>query len=251
MDHLKSAAIAESIKLDAEEFSWKKPLIKALLLMMVLMAGLLIIATTPLKQYLSQYREIARQLAMMGSAAPLLFIVGVACLVFIGVPRLILCFLGGMTFGFFWGLVLTQIGTIIGFYAAFLFVRWGGRDLAIRIWPRLRNLEHRFKQYSFPAVILIRQLPFNGMFINLLLGMLPISHTNYLLGTMIGILPEAIPCTLIGSGAIQQSMGKSFGLTATSLVLLLGVWIFCGLYVKAKRSQVIMPETSENLVQEQ
>ncbi len=240
MELSKPPVLAEEIDIGDQEFSWVRSLVRALVFVAVLTGGLLIIFLSPLKEYLGHYREITQQLAHMGMAAPALFVLGVAVLVFMGVPRLILCFIGGMAFGFFWGLLWSQIGTSIGFYAAFLFVRWGGRDLVLRCWPKLGRLAQRFKKHSLPAVILIRQLPVNGIFINLLLGLLPIRQVDYLLGTAIGILPEAIPCTLIGSGMGQSSLGKGLSYITGAMALLIVFWLFCGLLVRARRNKDIV-----------
>ena len=41
------------------------------------------------------------------------------------------------------------------------------------------------------------------MVINFLLGLSPIRHHHFLLGTAFGILPQAIPFTLVASGMIK------------------------------------------------
>jgi uncharacterized membrane protein YdjX (TVP38/TMEM64 family) len=51
----------------------------------------------------------------------------------------------------------------------------------------------------------VRQLPISGLIINFLLGLSPIQHRHFLLGTAFGILPEAIPFTLVASGMLKLS----------------------------------------------
>jgi len=250
MDLSKEIALAEDLAREGEDFSLRKLVIKAGLMIVFLIAGLILIFFSPLRDYLGHYREITVRLGEMGGYAPLFFICGVAVLVFFGVPRLLLCPIGGMAFGFFGGLLWTQIGTLLGFYAAFLFIRWGGRDLVISFAPKLDRLSKRFKRGGLPAVILIRQLPVNGFFTNLLLGLMPISHVHYLLGTTIGILPEAIPCTMIGSGAAQMSFGRGASYMTVAMVLLLVFWIVCGIFVKMARSKNMIPEIFHNTEQE-
>jgi uncharacterized membrane protein YdjX (TVP38/TMEM64 family) len=250
MDMSKDIAFTNDISLEGEDFSLKRLVLKAGLLMAFLAGGLIIIFFSPLRGYLGQYREITVRLGQMGGYAPLYFICGTAVLVFFGIPRLLLCPIGGMAFGFFTGLLWTQIGTLIGFYGAFLFIRWGGRDLVIRYAPKLDRLAKRFERNGLPAVILVRQLPVNGFFTNLLLGLMPISHVNFLLGTTIGILPEAIPCTLIGSGAAQMSFGRGASYMTAAMVMLLVFWILCGVFVKSARNRNMIPEITHNTVQE-
>jgi uncharacterized membrane protein YdjX (TVP38/TMEM64 family) len=244
------SAFTRDISLEGEEFSLKRLGVKAGLLLAFLVGGLIIIFFSPLRGYLGHYREIAVRLGQMGGYAPLYFTCGVAVLVFFGMPRLLLCPIGGMAFGFLPGLLWTQIGTLLGFYGAFLFIRWGGRDLVTRCMPKLDRLSKRFERNGLPAVILIRQLPVNGFFTNMLLGLMPISHGNFLLGTAIGILPEAIPCTLIGSGAAQMSFGRGASYMTAAMVMLLVFWILCGIFVKSARDRNMIPEITPNSIQE-
>jgi uncharacterized membrane protein YdjX (TVP38/TMEM64 family) len=74
-------------------------------------------------------------------------------------------------------------------------------------------------------VILARQLPVPGLFVNLGFGLFSIRHRDFLLGTAIGQLPEAIPCTLIGAGVLKGSFGKSAGLIGLAVAFAVIVWI--------------------------
>ena len=56
-----------------------------------------------------------------------------------------------------------------------------------------------------------RQLPISGLITNLLLGLAPIRHLDFLVGTAIGLLPEAIPFTLVASGAVKLGGGEHIG----------------------------------------
>ena len=73
----------------------------------------------------------------------------------------------------------------------FLFVRWGGRDFVLCHWPRVGRLRGRFHSHSAALLVFaVRQLPISGLIINFLLGLSPIRHRHFLLGTAFGILPE-------------------------------------------------------------
>ena len=123
------------------------------------------------------------------------------------------------------------MATLAGYYALFLFVRWGGRDFVLRHWPRVGWLKEHFHGHSAaPLVFAVRQLPISGLIINFLLGLSPIRHHHFLLGTAFGILPEAIPFTLVASGMIKLT-GRNTPLyiAAAVTVLLLAcvaMWYF-------------------------
>ncbi|MGW8268183.1 MAG: VTT domain-containing protein, partial [Longimicrobiales bacterium] len=108
----------------------------------------------------------------------------------VGFPRLPLCAVAAVTFGFALGLLLSQIASVLGAYCMFLFVRWGGAERA-RAWlarrPRMSLLGER---PGLAAVFLIRQAPITGVVINLLLALSRVRHRDYVIGTFLGFLPR-------------------------------------------------------------
>ncbi|MBS1214512.1 MAG: hypothetical protein H6R26_3129 [Proteobacteria bacterium] len=182
---------------------------------------------TPLRNWLTEGQVIKHELATFGLAAPLVFAACCAFLVAIGVPRLLLCSLGGMIFGFAWGLLWTQIGTVLGAYATFLFVRWRGRVHTLQQFPKLRGLSQRLRGNGLVAVLVVRQLPVNGLTNGLLLGLSPVSHRDFLIGTFLGFLPQGIAACLIGAGLIHADMTRDVGYlalgVATSVLLAFGL----------------------------
>ena len=233
--------VNDSLPANSEEpgGSLLRPVLKGAVLLAVLIACLSIVYLTSLRQLLHQVWEINTRLQGMGLAAPFIFIGGVALLVAIGCPRLLLCPIGGLAFGFWKGFFWTQVGTLIGFYATFLFVRWGGRDFVLGRSPRLRQYAAFFKQSGFAAVVLLRQMPVAGFFINILLGLTRLKHRDFILGTLLGITPEAIPATLIGSSAVHHSFYKSAGSLSIAIVCLVALWVLIGLYFRTSESKVV------------
>ena len=203
------------------------PVVKGVILLALLSAALAVVYFTPLKQFLTEGRHISERLQSAGWAAPAIFVVSVALLVAVGCPRLLLCPIGGMAFGFAWGLLWAQVGTLIGSYATFVFVQWGGRDFAMRKWPKLERLSHRVTRKGILQVMLVRQLPVGGVYINIMLGLTPLRHRDFLIGTLLGIMPEAIPATLIGAGATQTSFYKSlpYIVIAVCVFMIVGLWV--------------------------
>jgi uncharacterized membrane protein YdjX (TVP38/TMEM64 family) len=155
----------------------------------------------------------------------------VFALVAAGMPRLLFCPIGGLAFGFWYGLLWTQVATLGGYYALFLFVRWGGGDFVLRHWPRVGRLKEHFHGHSAVLVVFaVRQLPISGLFINFLLGLSPIRHRHFLLGTAFGILPEAIPFTLVASGMFKLT-GRNTPLYIAAgvgflLLVCMALWYF-------------------------
>lgn len=219
----------------------KRYLLKGLLFLAFLLAAQAVLFFTPLRDVLHRIQEISDRLQAMGWTAPLLFVPAVAGLVLVGIPRLLLCPIGGMAFGFLPGLLWTQAGTIIGFYLTFLFVRKTGRELFHRRRdgegrPEPKKMARFFEQGGILAVFLVRQMPLAGFYINILLGFSPVKHRDFLVGTLFGILPEAVPATLIGAGLLSvspQACTRYILIAVAGLVL---VWTGLGWYVRTSRS---------------
>ncbi len=202
---------------------------KALILFAFLALSLALVYFSPLREYLEHLREMKIRIRAMGITGPLAYMAGVFILVSLGFPRLIFCPIGGIIFGFVQGLVWTQVATLAGYYVLFLFVRWGGRDFALRHWPRLNRMHAVLDRSAIPTIIIMRQLPINGLIINLFLGLSRIRHRDFLVGTAIGVLPQAVPFTLVASGAVKLGGGESFlyviGATAFLLLVWLSFWL--------------------------
>jgi uncharacterized membrane protein YdjX (TVP38/TMEM64 family) len=208
---------------------------KDLILVLIVVIVVFIAYLSPLKEYVQRIPELSRRIAEMGVCGPSIFVLTVCLLVIVGVPRLLLCPVGGMAFGFFPGLMYAVIGTMLAYYVVFLFVRWGGRKFVIRHFPRLNKFTKVLEHGGIPAVILARQMPIHGMVINLILGLSPVRHRDFLIGTAIGLFPEAIPCTLVGSGVGQGSLGKSTIYMVLALLALVVLWFGVNIHSKRKK----------------
>jgi uncharacterized membrane protein YdjX (TVP38/TMEM64 family) len=207
-------------------FPWKP-----LLMLTVVAAAFALVYFTPARKYFGNIQGIKHWLLSLGWMGPAAWMVIVFLLVAAGMPRLLFCPVGGLAFGFWRGLLWTQAATLAGYYALFLFVRWGGSDFVLRHWPRVGRLKQHFHGHSAALLVFaIRQLPISGLIINFLMGLSPIRHRHFLLGTAFGILPEAIPFTLVASGMIKlNSQNTPLYIAAAVLALLLvcaALWYF-------------------------
>ena len=225
MDKLVSPTVAMSH--EARQPSVKtRPPFKTLFLIALLVCSMLIIFLPALRGQYSRILDISRTYLMrLGWAAPLIFTAAAATLVAVGVPRLLLCLIGGMVFGFWQGLLWAQLGSLLGAYATFLFVRWSGREFILRTWPRLARYPEFFARHGIVSVLLIRQLPVAGFFINLLLGLTFLSHFDFLLGSCAGFLPGSVFAALAGSGAAVITAGQSTLYTFLTLAVASALWI--------------------------
>jgi uncharacterized membrane protein YdjX (TVP38/TMEM64 family) len=185
---------------------------------------MVIIYASPLHDYLRRAQELSTFVRGLGWLAPIVLTVSVAVLVAIGFPRLFFCVLSGMALGFWPGLLWAQLGTLLGNYAVFSAVRLGGGDWAERYLSSHVKLRELIQEDGISGVILARQLPLPGLFINMACGLFSVRTRDFLIGTIIGQLPEAVPCTLIGAGILEASFIKSLSVICLGVALAVGTW---------------------------
>ena len=183
----------------------------------------LLIYSMPLKDVLNQSHQIKSWLAVTGYAAPAVFTLAAALLTAIGMPRLLLCSLAGVIFGFTWGFVWSHFGTVLGAYGAFLFARWSGREFVQQKFPKIIALSQSTQARGWRSVLFMRQLPISGLYNDILLGLSTVSHCDFWIGTALGFLPLGVTATLIGAGAIQADishLAQYVGIAACAFLLL-------------------------------
>jgi uncharacterized membrane protein YdjX (TVP38/TMEM64 family) len=168
-----------------------------------------------------------------GPWAPVVFTAIVAALVGCGLPRLAFHFLGGALFAFWGGLLWSSLGTMIGYSVVFFGVRQLRlRESILRKHPTWAKLSARLKHHTVPAVILFRQVPLPGMVTNVVLGLSPIRRREFFLGTAIGLLPEAVPMVLLGSGLRKEDLGQTALYLFGAVALFIIVWVVWGGYTR-------------------
>lgn len=176
----------------------------------LLLAGVIgcsfLIYSMPLKDVLNQGQHVKSWLAETGYAAPAVFTLAVAVLTALGMPRLLLCSLAGMVFGFAWGFVWSHLGTVLGAYGTFIFARWSGREFVQQKFPRIIALSKSNQARGWRSVLFMRQLPISGLYNDILLGLSSVSHADFWIGTTLGFLPLGVTATLIGAGALQADL---------------------------------------------
>ena len=182
-----------------------------------------LIYSMPLKDVLNQSHQIKLWLAETGYAAPAVFTLAAALLTTIGMPRLLLCTLAGVVFGFTWGFILSHFGTVLGAYGTFIFARWSGREYVQQRFPKIIALSQSSQARGWRSVLFMRQMPISGLYNDILLGLSSVSHCDFWIGTALGFLPLGVTATLVGAGAIQADMShlaQYLGIAAGAFFLL-------------------------------
>jgi uncharacterized membrane protein YdjX (TVP38/TMEM64 family) len=203
----------------------KRPIIRAILLVAFLVTTVLIVHLSPVRAILQDTARIRNVVQTLGPFAYPACLLASAILIGCGVPRLLLCAVASAVLGFGWGLVLTQGGAVLGYYTVFCFVRCVGRDWITHRNPRLCAIADTIQDQGIAGVVLARQIPIHGTLINLCLGLSRVKHRHFLIGTAIGLLPEAIPVALVGAGLVKSSLKESAGTLGLAALAFAILWV--------------------------
>ncbi len=217
--------------------SHNRPLLRIIVLVLVLGAALAAVQLSPIRGLLKDTERLRAWLDGVGALAYPICLLSSAVLIGCGFPRLVLCAAASAMLGFGWGLMLTQGGALLGYYTVFCFIRWGGGQWVIQKRPRLRSIAETIQDQGIAGVVLARQIPLHGTLINLCLGLSRIKHRQYLIGTAIGLFPEAIPVALVGAGLVKSSLKDSAGLLALAAVAFGVLWVGSAYMLRKMRNK--------------
>jgi len=119
-----------------------------------------------------------------------------------GLPRQIICFLGGYAFGFGQGTALGLLATTLGCIAAFSYARVLGREFVASRFPRrVRKIDDFLRDNPLTMTLLIRLLPVGSNLVtNLAAGVSGVRGVPFVAGSALGYLPQTVIFALIGSG---------------------------------------------------
>lgn len=168
--------------------------------------GLLILAIivallchyTALRQWLEPAGVAVDWVRRTGAWGAAIFVVASTVLMMLGLPRLLLCPPAGVLFGFWGGMAVSLVSTLAAYQAVFMFVRGRHRNHAPT--PALpKKLAWLARDPGWMGVLVARLLPVHGMAITLALSLSKVRNSAYLLGSLVGLAPEAAPLVLLGA----------------------------------------------------
>jgi uncharacterized membrane protein YdjX (TVP38/TMEM64 family) len=183
-------------------------LLKLALLVALLVGAGVIVRVTPLAGYLSKEGMLSLLQDVRSSAwAPAAYVVAYAAATALALPGSILTIVGGVVFGFGWGVVLVTVAANIGANAAFALARGLGREGIERlIGPRLQGLDRATAAHGFWGLLVLRLVPlvpFNAL--NFGSGLTAMRWRDYALATVIGIVPGTLVYVFFADALIQGS----------------------------------------------
>jgi uncharacterized membrane protein YdjX (TVP38/TMEM64 family) len=209
---------------------------KAIALAALVVICCAVVYLTPVREYVDEIEHGARPAWLeplrvradeAGFLGRLLFVLGSALGVSVGVPRLSLAFVGGAVFGWIEGTILAQTGTWLGCWATFAVARQLGHawveSVVARRFPRAKLLLAFISRHGFEANVVLRLTPVGNAFAtNLLFAVSTVKPATFLVATFIGSFPETTIMALLGSAAkgtqlAPRLLGGTIALVALSV----------------------------------
>ncbi len=172
---------------------------------------------------------IDREVRGKGIPGELLYVAVGGLVTAVAVPRHIVSFLGGYAFGLGLGTALALVATEIGCVLVFFYGRIIGRPLVSeRLRARVRRIEDFLAANPFSMTLLIRLLPVGNNFATCLAaGISRVPARPFLLGSLLGYLPQTFVFALAGSG-IEMGAAPRVAFAALFFVVsgAIGIWLY-------------------------
>lgn len=171
--------------------------------------------------------EIKETIQGRGVLGPIIYLVLLSSLPLLLFPDSVIVLAGGMSFGVFWGSILTVVGSLLGATIAFVLSRKLGKEAVERFVPKkLVLFDERDKKKGFFIILMLRLIPlFPFKIVSYSAGLSKINFKDFALATMLGSLPGILvytnlgdKTTMIGSRDFYISLGLLVGLVALSLI---------------------------------
>jgi uncharacterized membrane protein YdjX (TVP38/TMEM64 family) len=173
---------------DIQPLKRKKGLTKALIFIAFIAAAVLVMRSTPLKDYFTA-EALGRFLETAGAWAPVVFMLVYAAGICLFVPGTLLTGLGAAIFGAYWGFVYVWFGAMAGASVAFFIGRTLGREFAASlIGDRLKKYDDAIERNGFAAVLYLRLVYFPFTPLNFGMGLTKVHFRDYFFGTGLGII---------------------------------------------------------------
>ena len=168
--------------------SRRKAVMKAIFLLIFIVAAIFLLRFTPIKNYLTA-EALGRFLESAGFWAPLIFILIYTAGVCLFLPGTLLTGLGAAIFGAYWGFVYVWFGAMAGASAAFFIGRTLGREFASSlIGDKLKKYDDGIERNGFATVLYLRLVYFPFTPMNFGMGLTKVHFRDYFIGTGLGIV---------------------------------------------------------------
>jgi uncharacterized membrane protein YdjX (TVP38/TMEM64 family) len=204
-----------------------KAMVKAIVFVVFIIAAILLIRFTPIKNYLTA-DALGSFLETAGLWAPVVYMAIYAVGVCLFLPGTLLTGLGAAIFGAYWGFLYVWIGAMMGASAAFFIGRTLGRDFAASlIGGKLKKYDDAIERNGFATVLYLRLVYFPFTPMNFGMGLTKVRFRDYVAGTGLGIIVGTFIFTFfIGTLKDVWASGNWGELISFKVFFSIGLFVF-------------------------
>ena len=183
---------------------------------------------------------IGRYFSSLGFFGGLGFIVVGALFTALGLPRQLVAFVGGYTYGVYIGVLLGTVAAVIGAALTFYFARWLARPFVMRRYPQqVSTVDDFVRDNLFLKIITIRFLPFGtNLITNLTAGATTVAIRPFAIASFIGFIPQMAIFALTGQGV---RIGSTTQLLVAAILFLISIIVAAYLY---RQRRAVQSETN-------
>lgn len=173
--------------------------------------------------------QLLKALSDYKAAAPFLFIIIRSLAIIIPpIPGIVFDLAGILIFGWFWGFIYAEIGTMLGAMAAFFIARRFREPVIKRICflKKAVDWEKKFSENKKFWVLVAFRLPTNTAFdyISYAAGLTTIKPIVFFFSTLLGNIPSTFLVYYFGGLSFQKGIYYSIAFLATLLIFWLIFW---------------------------
>ncbi|OHB43442.1 MAG: hypothetical protein A2069_02335 [Planctomycetes bacterium GWB2_41_19] len=223
----------------------KKSIIKFIILLIIIGGAFFAFRYTALSQYTQKDALLSLLTQLRGhwwGPFGFILIYGIGCM--LALPGSLLTLCGGAIFGVAWGTLYNILASNLGATLAFFMARYFGRDFISRFMKgRVEAFDEKVASHGFRFIFTLRLIPlipFNGL--NLGSGLSKIKYRDYLLGSVLGMLPGTFIYTYFADALLRGATGSGkrayINLIIASALLIL-ISLVPTLYKKFKKKKRI------------
>lgn len=159
-------------------------------------------------------------------------------------PASTLTIAAGLLFGLAAGATVVVAAATIGAYLAYWMARALGRGPVARVeWGKLHQLDDMLGRRGLMSVLIVRLIPlFPFSLVNYTAGVSAVKQRDYLVGTMIGIVPGTVGFTALGAYGTSPLSWPFAAALAVVLAVGVGSWLLATRYGLTTRTPATRPE---------
>jgi len=223
----------------------KKSIIKFIILLIIIGGAFFAFRYTALSQYTQKDALLSLLTQLRGhwwGPFGFILIYGIGCM--LALPGSLLTLCGGAIFGVAWGTLYNILASNLGATLAFFMARYFGRDFISRFMKgRVEAFDEKVASHGFRFIFTLRLIPlipFNGL--NLGSGLSKIKYRDYLLGSVLGMLPGTFIYTYFADALLRGATGSGKRALTNLIIasaLLILISLVPTLYKKFKKKKRI------------